>query len=243
MINLTYASYSGPGGRPYNEDYLRMRSLEGNSLFALADGLGGLGHGELASLTAVESAISRFTWEGVHRDFLADAMETAQGAVRYKQEEYPETHDMSSTLVMLLLTRGQAQWAHIGDSRVYFFRKGKLKARTADHSVPQMLVQLGELAPEEIRHHPDRDKLLRSLGRPWKSEREYEVSEPVVCESGDAFLLCSDGFWEYITEEDMARCLKRTGDAVSWLRKMLQIAEPEEVEPGHDNISAICVRV
>ena len=242
MINLTYAAWSGPGGRPYNEDYLRMRRHEGSYLFALADGLGGLGHGELASLTAVESVIGRFTWEGAHRSFLGEAMETAQGAVQYKQQEYPETKGMSSTLVMLLLSRNHAQWAHIGDSRLYFFRKGKLKARTYDHSVPQMLVQMHEISQEEIRFHPDRFKLLRSLGMEWTSDG-YETSDPVTCESGDAFLLCSDGFWELLHEREMEYCLVKTKDAGSWLKRMLKAVDDAEKQPGSDNLSAICVRL
>lgn len=239
---ITYAMSSMPGQRPYNEDYIRMHEKNGIRVFALADGLGGCGHGEVASKTAVESVISRFCWDTDTERFFEKAMEGAQNAALKKQEVSPETSGMNTTLVMLKLQQGYAQWAHIGDSRMYFFRKGKVKSQTLDHSVPQMLVKLGELKPEEIRHHPDRNRLLHTIGRKWEA-KPYVISDPVEIQPGDAFLLCSDGFWEYIEEPVMCKTLKAARNAPQWLEAMKTIVEKNGKGSDMDNYSAICIRV
>ena len=79
--------------------------------------------------------------------------------------------------------------------------------RTIDHSIPQMLALAGEIKEKEIRRHPDRNKLLRVVGTDWENP-QYEISEDVEKTGGEAFLLCSDGFWENITEKEMVKCLK-----------------------------------
>ena len=94
------------------------------------------------------------------------------------------------------------QWGHVGDSRLYYFKNGRIVKRTLDHSVPQMLVAAGEIDEKEIRHHPDRNRLVRVMGMEW-DEPKYQVSEPMPEEPGQAFLLCSDGFWENIEEEQI----------------------------------------
>lgn len=239
---ITYAMTSMPGNRPYNEDYIRMHEEKGIWVFALADGLGGCGHGELASKTAAESVIARFCWDSDTENFFDKVMEGAQNAVLTRQIVVPEAKNMSTTLVVLKIGRGYAQWAHIGDSRMYHFRNGKVKSQTLDHSVPQMLVQMGEIKPGEIRHHPDRNRLLHTIGRKWE-QKYYAVSESVQVNSGDAFLLCTDGYWEYIDENAMCKELKKTRNAPQWLESMTKIVEKNGKGSEMDNYTAICVRV
>lgn len=236
-----YAMKSETGGRPHNEDKIWMYDRGGEQLFALADGLGGMGNGELAASIAVRSAIGRFRWDK-EPNFLPRAMETAQAAVNYGKERHPEAAGMSSTLALLYLSGGQAQWAHVGDSRIYMFRKDKLLCQTEDHSIPQMLVNVGDISPEQIRHHPDRNRLLRTLGWEW-TDQGYALSKPVKLMRGDSFLLCSDGFWEEIREREMARELARSRDAAQWLEKMKKIVERNGQKSNMDNYSAICVRI
>ena len=95
-------------------------------------------------------------------------------------------------MVVLDIEGKTAQWAHVGDSRLYFFRKNRFEAHTKDHSVPQMLVNIGQIKESEIRHHPDRSSLLHTIGYPWDGN-PCEASEQIRIRSGDAFLLCSDG--------------------------------------------------
>ena len=234
-----YAMKSERGQRTYNEDRIRMYDNGSEQLFVLADGLGGMGNGELAADTAVRSVCGRFLWDQ-DEDFLPRAMETAQNAVNYKKKQLPEAAGMSSTLSLLYLTEKYAQWAHVGDSRVYMFRRGRVLFQTKDHSVPQMLVDMGEIPTKEIRHHPDSNRLLRTLGWEWP-DQGYTLSQAVKLMSGDTFLLCSDGFWEEILEKEMLRELKRAETAIQWLKKMQKIVETNGKNKDMDNYSAICV--
>lgn len=238
---ITYAMKSMTGDREHNEDYVRIYEKNDAFIFALADGLGGGSCGEVASRIAVESIEGRL---GAHRevDFLEQVFTGAQEAVLGEQEQRPEAGDMSTTLVVLLLDGGHAQWAHIGDSRLYRFHRWFLKSRTLDHSVPQMLVNMGELKPDQIRHHADRSRLLNVIGKAW-DRPEYEVSDKVPLRKGDAFLLCTDGFWEYITEKEMLRCLFRASSAEEWLARMGELVRKNGKDADMDNYSAICVKV
>ena len=242
MKKFDYAMMSRPGGRPYNEDCIQMHDSGAEQLFALCDGLGGMGNGDLASSTAIRSAVSRFRWDR-SPDFLAQAVETAQGAVLYEQEKNPDTRDMSSTMVLLRFQQDEAAWVHIGDSRLYMFRDGQVLHQTEDHSVPQMLVRIGDITQEQIRSHPDRNRLLRALGWEWSDNKSYVVSESIKLQEGDAFLLCSDGFWEEIVEDEMIRILSETKDAATWLSRMTKIVETNGRDKNMDNYSAICVRI
>ena len=150
---------------------------------------------------------------------------------------------MKTTLAALLIGKKDVQCGHIGDSRVYWFRHKKLMGRTLDHSVPQMLVAAGEINPSEIRHHPDRNKLLRVLGVEWESPRFTLCKKPMHVWPGDAFLLCSDGFWEYIEEDEMLDLYHEHRRPDAWLAAMKETVEKRgaESEGTADNFSAIAV--
>ena len=236
-----YAMFSCPGSRDYNEDCIQMHDRGDMVLFALADGLGGMGGGRIASSLAVQSVIGRFRWkEG--KFALEDAMSAAQKAVLYGREKHPEAAQMSSTLVLLSVTGEKACWAHIGDSRLYMFRKGRLAAQTEDHSVPQMLVKMGEITQAQVRHHPDRNRLLRTLGWEQEEQRSIVRGESGV-EKGDAFLLCTDGFWEYISESEMEEKLRICENAAAWMKAMRRVVEKNGRGRKMDNYSAVCVRI
>ena len=241
MRTVTYAMATLPGSRPYNEDYIKVTEDEGTWVFALADGLGGQGCGDLASSSAVESILSDRN-ELHSADFLPWAFETAQETVLQAQTQKQEAANMCTTLVLLRLQEGIAEWGYIGDSRLYRFHRWFLKERTKDHSVPQMLVEMGEITPEEIRHHPDRSRLLKVIGKPWEKP-EFVIAQALPVQKRDSFLLCSDGFWEFITEGEMSRCLFFSGSAQEWLDRMMTIVLKRGQGCDMDNISAICVQI
>lgn len=147
---------------------------------------------------------------------------------------------MKTTLVTLLIDGRDAEWGHIGDSRLYFFVGGHIRQRTLDHSVPQMLVKSGEISENDIRTHPDRNRLLRVMGSEW-NRNSYELSRRITLTKDVSFLLCSDGFWEYIVEEWMENTLQNAKSVAHWLNMMERIV----VENGRgrymDNFSAIGV--
>ena len=166
----------------------------------------------------------------------------SQKRLMKKQADENARQDLKTTLVLLRIVNGYVQWGHVGDSRLYYFKNGRIVKRTLDHSVPQMLVAAGEIDEKEIRHHPDRNRLVRVMGMEW-DEPKYQVSEPMPEESGQAFLLCSDGFWEQITEKEMMQCLKKADTVDMWLDRMVEIVNENGKGSDMDNNSAIAVWV
>ena len=149
---------------------------------------------------------------------------------------------MKTTAVVLQIRENDIQWAHVGDSRLYVFHKNKYKDRTRDHSVPQMLVNAGEIKEKDIRNHPDRNRLLRVMGIEWDKPK-YVLSDSIEKKDGLAFLLCSDGFWELIEEKQMEKCLKKSKSAKQWLESMKEIVLKQGIGTDMDNFTAITVLV
>ncbi len=236
------ATVSAPGGRADNEDFLGYRMAKGSGCWALADGLGGHRGGEIASRLAVDAAISSFE---ANPSITGEALNThivrANRAVLDRQAAEAELTHMRTTMVMLIASPEAALWAHAGDSRLYRFRKGKIQEQTLDHSVPQRLVDAGELSADQIRFHEDRSRLLNSVGA-----REEVVASsgamPGAPEPADAFLLASDGFWECVTEPEMENDFSNTTSSEKWIQKM-QARVQQRAAADHDNYSAIAVRV
>lgn len=229
------------GGRSNNEDYVGMFQAGDDYCFALADGLGGHGKGELASRLAVEEAIATFAREGkASAGCLTQSFQNAQQKIRDVQISDRTAADMKTTCVLLQVSAEQIQWGHIGDSRLYYFLHNRLVDRTLDHSVPQLLVSAGQLKEKQIRNHPDRNRLLRVMGIDWE-EPKYQIGEPLRRSGGQAFLLCTDGFWELIPEKKMIACLKKAGSPKIWLDQMITIVEKNGRGKEMDNYSAIAV--
>lgn len=228
--------YSCQGGRSENEDSYGTVSYGDNYCAVVADGLGGHGGGKQASQIAV-SCLSACGKSGE----LPAAEEIYQAFAAANEEILARRRDenhMKTTAVYLCIHGDQAVWAHIGDSRLYHFVDEKLCDYTLDHSVSQMAVVLGEIRREEIPGHCDRSRLLKVLG---DEELKPEIHDPVLLEPGrHAFLLCSDGFWESVTETEMLLDLCKSPSPEEWLRSLyLRIMEHQG--EGHDNHTAVAV--
>lgn len=237
---VKFAMISREGSRDNNEDSIGMYQDGDSYCFILADGLGGHGKGEVASQVAVEAVIGQFAAGERTEEFLDEAFCAAQEAIVQKQESDHTCRDMKTTLVVLDVEPDQVTWGHIGDSRLYFFQDRKIRTRTLDHSVPQMLVAVGEIREKDIRHHPDRNRLLRVLGVEM-DEVNHQVAEPVPRKGGQAFLLCSDGFWELIEEKKMEAAYRRASDPEAWLAAMEEIVQKNGKGTDMDNYSAVAV--
>jgi serine/threonine protein phosphatase PrpC len=236
------ATVSAAGGRPENEDSLEYRMAKGSGCWALADGLGGHRGGEIASKLAVDGAVASFEENpAITAAALSSHMARANQAVLDRQAAEAELGHMRTTLVMLIASPEKAMWAHAGDSRLYWFRKGKIQEQTLDDSVPQRLVEAGEISSGQIRFHEDRSRLLKSLGA---REQVVAPSREMAGSPGpdDAFLLASDGFWECVTEPEMENDLREARDAGGWIRRM-EGRVKERASGESDNYSAIGVRV
>ena len=236
------ATLSAPGGRLDNEDAVGYRIVEGSGCWALADGLGGHRGGQVASRLAVDAVLSSFEGDAaVTEEALNTHLIRANRIVLERQKAEPELTHMRTTLVLLMASREAAMWAHAGDSRLYWLREGKIREQTKDDSVPQRLVDAGEIPADQIRFHEDRSKLLNSLGtREQLTAAHGQMSGPP--KPGDAFLLASDGFWEGVTEAEMEEDFGATRSSEAWIGKM-EARVKERAAADHDNYSAIAVRV
>lgn len=238
---LTYEVLSNAGEREYNEDYVGTAQHGGAYCFVLADGLGGHGGGDEASRIVATSILDEFKINGeVSAEYLKNCFEKSQKLLIQEQERQNRVNEMKTTLVVLLVDEHVMQWGHIGDSRLYFYRNKKFKMRTLDHSVPQMLVAAGEIKEEEIRFHADRDRLLRVMGTEWDSPK-YKLEEACARSGKEAFLLCTDGFWEWISDKMMQASLKKAKSPAEWMARMEKEVLKNGKGKGMDNYSAITV--
>ncbi len=216
-MEISAAYITKPGGRKHNEDYADYLIYDDSGCYVVADGLGGHRKGDLASQTACQSIISAFKQEpGSSADHMTEYLQKAGLALENARLKVGLRNGVKTTLVLLLTGKTSAIWAHLGDSRLYYFHNGKIAYQTKDHSLPQRLAEIGEISQNQIRCHEDRNRLLSVFDGPDISR--FSTSEqPVSLNKGDAFLLCSDGFWDYVYEEEMETCYKQTSEPKSWL--------------------------
>lgn len=228
-MKIDVAHYTCRGGHSINEDSYFV----GGSVFAVADGLGGHANGEEASACAIKYIQENCTG-GFDDQKILEILNGANQAVL----------DLNSpartTIAAAFVERDEFRYANVGDSRVYYFRNGKLFAQTKDHSVCQALVDMGTLSAEEIRNSEDRSRLLKVLG----NEKELNLKKtypPITIQEGDAFLICSDGFWEFVYEREMEDDFKRAKSTKQWMDDMLK-RQLDRAKNEDDNYTVICGR-
>ena len=229
---------SRKGGRRANEDSVGKLRAGSIMCIAVADGLGGHTGGGLASETAVAAALDEF---GGNPEFSIDAIKryisAANNAVMDRAAADPDNIHMSSTIVLLLVKGKKAIWANVGDSRLYMFRSGRIAEVTEDHSLAFIEFLDGKIEYDEIKNSPLQNKLTSALGM---SAGEINISEIKNIDNNTCFLLCSDGWWEYVSDEDMEDTLNQSPTARQWLEKMLDIREKAAPE-NSDNYTAAAV--
>ena len=236
---ITYTVFTDRGGREVNEDSARVFEKDGKKCLVLCDGLGGHGKGEVASALVVEAVGQIFnSAQKIDEDFLRSAFQLSQEALIDEQIRQDAKTDMKTTAVAMYIDGNKVQWGHVGDSRLYAFAKNKVKLRTLDHSVPQMLVFAREIKEKQIRNHPDRNRLLRVMGIEWEKPM-YELAEQTQLEKYQAFLLCSDGFWELIDEKQMCKLLKNSSTVEEWMQAMVEVIKQNGIGKNMDNYTAI----
>lgn len=241
-MQLEIAALSKTGGRKVNEDACDYRATADACCCVLSDGLGGHYGGEVASGLVVTSTLDTFQEKPVCSQQAVKALLGAGNhAIIRVQQQNEKLAQMRATAVILLVDtkRNLAMWGHVGDSRLYSFRHGRIIMQTRDHSVSQSMVDAGYLKPEALRQSPSRNQLFAALGDSKHLEAAV-VSAVFPVRDGDAFLLCSDGLWEYVLENEMEQMLAASTSVSEWLR----ILEQRVLMRGHagqDNYSAIAV--
>jgi serine/threonine protein phosphatase PrpC len=197
------------GGRKYNQDRVGYAYTNDALLLVLADGMGGHLHGEIAAQIAVHTfmrAFARLEQTRVKEPevFLRATMRAGHDAIFDYAREQQLGGNPGTTCVVALVQDGQMWWAHAGDSRCYLLRGDAVVDVTHDHSVVQQWADWGIISADEMKTHPDRNKITNCLG--GVEDMFYvDVSHPTTVQSGDTLLLCSDGFWSPLTDEEMAK--------------------------------------
>jgi protein phosphatase len=235
MISLRYALGSDTGHvRSGNED----AAYAGPHLVAVADGMGGHAHGEVAS-RAVISVIARLDDDVPGSDLLSSlqgAVDEAQAHLADMVAANPDLRGMGTTLTAVLVSEGRLGLVHVGDSRGYLLRDGQLAQITHDHTYVQELVDLGEITPEEASAHPRRSLILRALDGINPVEADLRLREARV---GDRYLLCSDGLSSVVTASTLAEALA-TPDRQGAADRLVELALRAG---GPDNITVAVVDV
>lgn len=237
---IEYASYTSCGSREINEDSLGTFQNQNKHCFVLCDGLGGHGMGDVASSLVVDVFQNQFSRSDELVNFLGQTFIASQDILMAEQKVRGAGRKMKTTATAVVTDEKSAYIGHIGDSRVYIFQRNKVKTRTLDHSIPQMMVLSKELKESDIRHHPQRNIVLRVLGVEWE-EPMYELMVPIPLKKCQAFLLCSDGFWELIEEKAMCDFLKKATSVQEWLKLMVDEVNMNGLGTDMDNFSAIAV--
>lgn len=233
--------FTAPGGRERNEDAVGQREIPGGTLFLLADGLGGHHRGAEASaqvIASMQEAVPPEDEEDLEQ-WLAHSIIQANDVLLQLQADSGST--MRSTLVALSLTENQVVWAHVGDSRLYCIRGGRLISYTNDHSVAYAKYKCGEITRAQIGKDEDQSSLLRSLGNPTRNHPDLAVLDSPP-QPGDGFLLCSDGTWEYLYDGEILADFCKSAFAEDWARRLL-LRVMGRVQPGNDNLSLITIMV
>ena len=233
-MTFVYDSYTAVGGRKNNEDALIISQSDTALLYVVADGLGGHDSGELASEIAVNEIKEIF-------DSAPDAFDpicSIQSAnAKILQEQINTGLKMKTTIVLAYIANEQIVFAHVGDSRAYAFKDKTIIYQSIDHSASQMAVSIGEITADQIRDHEDRNVLTRALG---VAENIKVDVVTLPCSQVDAMILCTDGFWEYVYEEDMLKTLSTSKNPDVWLYKMREIL-CKNIPLNNDNNTAITI--
>ncbi len=208
-------------------------------LAAIADGLGGHAAGQVASATAIEAVAAAYyapTSPARIEPALQHAVQTANLRVHEARRRDPAYRAMQTTLSCLVLAGSAAYLAHVGDSRIYLIRGGTLTRLTDDHSEAAELVRLRLARPDSLADHPRRNVLTRTIGSQLLLRPDFRR---VTVEAGDTFLLCTDGLWSEVSEEEIlaAGAIESPDDTCAHLLG-LQVGRA-----SLDNATALVVKV
>ena len=228
----------------FRKDNDRKNSMESVSItgkscvFAVCDGMGGEEYGEIASLIAVENLL--FPFEGHSKEDVRNNMVDINQQIDKKRREL-KCKNMGSTIAALYINRNKAFICNVGDSRIYMHRKGVMTQLSQDHNEATDLAREGLLSATEARNGVGNHVLTQYLGVPTEEfviepyiSREYKI------QSGDVFLICSDGVTDMLTDYKLAEVIQKADDADTVAQNIVN----EAVENGgRDNATALAIYI
>lgn len=243
-LMLQLASVSEVGDRTTNQDALACAQKDHLTCLVVSDGAGGHAGGEVASRLVVDAVTDSFLRElsfspRALQSYLQQATEHV-GAGR----RAAGMADMSATVAVVLIDHENATalYGHLGDTRIYLLRAGQVQHVTKDHSLVQQFVDAGYLSADKMRTHPQRSVLFAAIG-PEHEQAPVVSTSPIALDDGDALLICTDGLWEWLTDDDILRCLAHARSPDEWLVSLCeQAAQCSGTVPRQrDNYSAQAV--
>ena len=228
------------GPRQYNQDRLAYSYSKDALLLVVADGMGGHRNGEIAARLAVTTMTDAFQRLAVPTltspaKFLIDHIQQAHDTISQVTIERELLEAPRTTIVAAIVQRGMLYCAHVGDSRLYHFRNNHLLFRTEDHSVVQSLYNKGMIQKDEMTTHPYRHKVFSCLG--GDTPPKIDLADRQELAEGDTILLCTDGVWGALTDDQIKRTLMQ-GTISESVSEVLKNAEDISKDQG-DNMSAI----
>jgi len=233
---------SRKGTRKVNQDRTGYAYTRDALLMVVADGMGGHLHGEVASQIAVQLLTEAFQREA--KPTLADPAAFLQKYLidaHFALGEYAKARDLvespRTTCVACIVQNLTAVWAHVGDSRLYHLRDGRIQAQTRDHSRVQMLVDQGRVREEAVAAHPDRNKIFNCIGA--SALPQVELSKSVPLREDDTLMLCSDGVWGPLSGVLITRTLLKS-EIIKSVPALLDLAE-FRAGADCDNLSVVAM--
>jgi protein phosphatase len=236
--------------RTHNEDNFSI--IEEAGLYIVADGMGGHASGEVASKMAVDSMKDFFsstaedperTWpykmdrsKGYEENRLITGIKLANLRIYESAQRDPRQRGMGTTIVTMFAVEDGVYVAHVGDSRGYRIREGKIEQLTEDHSLLNDYIKMKRLTPEEIANFPHKNVIVRALGMKDTVKVDTRFEQP---RAGDTYLLCSDGLSGPVTDPDMLDIVTNSTDLKTAASRLIQRANEHG---GPDNISVVLAR-
>src|SRR5271157_1389753 len=231
-MELTYSELSSPGpARENNEDFVgfwqpetleEKRSL--GAVAVLADGVGGLSHGEVASRLAVETALKTFReaqGENTPQQLLTQMFNSANVAVYNKSTENHGRSHMATTLAIAVLRNNEIVVGNVGDSRVYLVHKTEIRQLSTDHTYVGMQQKFGLISEQDAKTSENRSILTRSVGHEPMIRIDVESTTAFA---GDRVVLCSDGLYTFVADNEIADIVSRLSPAQA-CRQLVALAE------------------
>ncbi len=222
--NIEHYGFSHIGnGRKENQDYqIALKNQDNKFIFAVCDGMGGHAAGSTASKIAGDQILnfSKENFEKEPKEILENAITNANSAIFNEAVKDKKLKGMGTTVAAVTIDQNLGYVAHVGDSRIYWIRNGKMKRLTKDHSYVQYLVDNDVITDEEAFSHPKGNILTKSVGISLDFEPEVR-SRPILLEENDILLLSSDGLHNVLTDKQILNCIQENKIPLSELCEKL----------------------
>ena len=233
---------SRQGPRKSNQDRVAYCYSRDALCMVIADGMGGHLHGEVAAQIASQFIAEAFQRNAQPRladpiKFLLESITNAHHAIVDYANVRSLLETPRTTCVACIVQDGLAHWAHVGDSRLYLIRNGRVEGQTKDHSRVQILVDAGRVREEAVAAHPDRNKIFNCLGQ--MGPPKVDLSRRIALRHGDVILMCTDGLWGPLTSRHICEELLRA-EVMRAVPKLLDMAEVRAGREG-DNASVVAM--